>query len=44
MLDADGEVGAMDATIAEDKRVLGYDPMIPPALIQEEIPMVCLRR
>jgi hypothetical protein len=26
----------------EDTRLYGYDPMIPPALIQEEIPAVCL--
>jgi hypothetical protein len=40
MFDANGELGGTDDGIAEDARVLGYDPMIPPALIQQEIPTV----
>jgi hypothetical protein len=40
MFDANGGLGGTDDGIAEDARVLGYDPMIPPALIQQEIPTV----
>lgn len=36
----DANVVAVDDETAEDTRVMGYDPMIPPALIQEEIPAV----
>lgn len=40
MFDANGGSGGTDNAIAEDTRLYGYDPMIPPALIQEEIPAV----
>jgi hypothetical protein len=40
MFDANGEFGGTDDSIAEDTRLFGYDPMIPPALIQQEIPTV----
>jgi hypothetical protein len=42
MFSGNGEV--LDRTIAEDTRLYGYDPMIPPALIQEEIPAVSLTK
>ena len=42
MFDANVGVGETDNGVAEDTRLYGYDPMIPPALIQEEIPAVCL--
>jgi hypothetical protein len=40
MFDANGDFGGTDNNIAEDTRLFGYDPMIPPALIQQEIPTV----
>jgi hypothetical protein len=40
MFDANGGLGGTDDGIAEDSRVRGYDPLIPPALIQQEIPTV----
>jgi len=40
VFDANGGVGGTDSEVAEDTRLYGYDPMIPPALIQEEIPQV----
>ena len=40
VFDANGGVGGTDNGVAEDTRLYGYDPMIPPALIQEEIPQV----
>jgi len=40
MFDANGGSGGTDSAAAEDTRLYGYDPMIPPALIQEEIPTV----
>lgn len=43
MFDANGAAGGVDSAAPEDMRVIGYDPMITPALIQEEIPAVCLR-
>lgn len=43
MFDANGGIGGIDSTLAEDIRLLGYDPMIPPAIIQEEIPAVRLQ-
>ena len=46
MFDTNGMDRTGDDDAAEDTRVIGYDPMIPPALIQEEIPAViaCLSR
>ena len=41
MFDANVGVAGADNGNAEDTRLYGYDPMIPPALIQEEIPAVC---
>ena len=41
MFDANLGLGGSDTGLAEDTRLYGYDPMIPPALIQEEIPAVC---
>jgi len=40
MFTANGGVEGVAVSIAEDTRLYGYDPMIPPALIQEEIPTV----
>jgi hypothetical protein len=40
MFDGNGATTPTDDDTAEDTRVMGYDPMIPPALIQEEIPAV----
>jgi len=40
MFDANGGRGGVDNSVAEDTRLYGYDPMIPPALIQEELPAV----
>jgi len=40
MFDTNGMDRTVDNDTAEDTRVVGYDPMIPPALIQEEIPAV----
>jgi hypothetical protein len=40
MFDANGGRGGIDDAVAEDTRLYGYDPMIPPALIQEELPAV----
>ena len=40
MFDANGGRGGVDDGVAEDTRLYGYDPMIPPALIQEELPAV----
>ena len=42
MFDANGGVGGTDNGMSEDTRVYGYDPMIPPALIQQEIPTVSI--
>ena len=42
MFDANGGSGGTDNGVAEDTRLYGYDPMISPALIQEEIPAVLL--
>jgi hypothetical protein len=43
MFDANCGTRGMDNTDAEDIRLLGYDPMLPPAIIQEEIPAVHLQ-
>jgi hypothetical protein len=40
MFDANGGRGGVDDGVAEDTRLYGYDPVIPPALIQEELPAV----
>ena len=44
MFDPNVGLGDVDASAIEDTRLLGYDPMIPPALIQEEIPSVSLHK
>jgi len=41
MFDANGLPGGTDGNGVEDTRLYGYDPMIPPAVLQEEIPSVC---
>ena len=41
MFDPNVGVGRAENEVAEDTRLHGYDPLIPPALIQEEIPQVC---
>jgi len=40
MFDTTGMDRTVDHDTAEDTRVVGHDPMIPPALIQVEIPAV----
>ncbi|KAI4247097.1 MAG: hypothetical protein LQ352_006229 [Teloschistes flavicans] len=30
----------MESELSEDKRVIGQDPLIPPALLQSELPAV----
>ena len=42
MFDANSDGRGADNIEPEDTRLYGYDPMIPPALIQEEIPAVDL--
>lgn len=42
MFDANSDGRGVDSSEPEDTRLYGYDPMIPPALIQEEIPAVDL--
>ena len=39
VFDANG-VGEIDNGVPEDTRLYGYDPLITPALIQEELPQV----
>jgi hypothetical protein len=42
MFDANSDGRGVDNNEPEDTRLHGYDPLIPPALIQEEIPAVGL--
>jgi hypothetical protein len=44
MFDPNVGLGGVEVDAIEDIRLYGYDPMIPPALIQEEIPAVSLHK